>query len=147
MILRTYVCADCNYMMEVELRADQWDQDAPECPRCDGSTRQDFKAPAIGGTLATKARDTALEIAEQDYGVANYKSRPKGEPPDVRYKDAAAGGGSTWGVGGQNATHAALEQAAAIGRETRLQHGSGLDIIKTMPDMIAASRRRSARVW
>ena len=33
MILRTYMCEDCGFNTTVELRADQWDQEAPYCPK------------------------------------------------------------------------------------------------------------------
>ena len=151
MILRTYMCEDCGRSVDVELRADQWDQEPPDCPYCLergewNQTRQEFVAPKIVGGVATRARDTALDIAEKDYGASYIQSNGKGEPPNVRYRDDTPGG-SSWGTGNAAATHAALEQAIAIGRETRLQHGSGLDVIKTMPDLIALSKRRSAKVW
>jgi len=59
----------------------------------------------------------------------------------VRFKDGSPDT-SSWAAPG-----AALAQAVAVGRETRLRHGSGLDIIKTMPDLIELSKRRSMRVW
>jgi len=147
MILRTYMCQDCARSIEVELRADQWDDDPPDCPYCNSAwTYQDMKPPKIVGSVGVRARDTALDIAEKDYGASYIQSNGKGEPPNVRYRDDTPGG-SSWGTGNAAATHAALEQAIAIGRETRLQHGSGLDVIKTMPDLIAISKRRSAKVW
>lgn len=142
MILRTYVCGDCNHTLEVELRSDQWDQEPPECPCCSTQTVQEFRPPAIGGSYATRAADLALDIAEKDYGVADIQIDGKAEgTPKVRYKDQSPNP-STWGV-----PNAALEQAVAVGRQTRLQHGSALDVIKTMPDLIELSKRRSAKVW
>jgi len=33
-ILRTYACETCAHMIEVTLRADEWDQPPPPCPQC-----------------------------------------------------------------------------------------------------------------
>jgi len=146
MILRTYMCQDCGRSVEVELRSDQWDQEPPECRYCDtGVTYQEMTAPRIVGSVATRAKDIAYDIAEKDYGAASIQSNGKGEPPNVRYRDDAAA--SSWGAGSAGATREALEHAISIGRETRLAHGSGLDVIKQMPDLIAISKRRSAKVW
>lgn len=144
MILRTYGCEGCNHMMTVELRSDQWDQEPPECPMCANVTYQQFKPPGIGGSLRSKATDLALDIAERDYGVADLHSpNREGEHPKVRYKDMTpAENASSWGVHSE-----ALATAASLGRQTRLQHGSGLDVIKTMPDLIAESKKRSMKVW
>ena len=46
-----------------------------------------------------------------------------------------------------------LETAAALGRETRLKHGSGLDVLQSalksgaQPDLIEISKRRSMRIY
>lgn len=149
MILRTYGCEQCNHMLTVELRADQWNAEPPYCPNCivvlgntDARMHQEFAPPAIGGSARARATAMALDIAEKDYGVADIQAdgRPGGVPK-VRYRDQS-GGTSSWG-----AANAALSQAVALGRETRLKHGSSLDIIKGMPDLIAESKKRSARVW
>ena len=142
MILRTYGCAQCNHMMTVELRSDQWDAEPPECPMCAHGTHQEFAPPAIGGSHRAKAVDLALDIAAKDYGVADIQAdgRPEGKPK-VRYKDVQAGGSSSWGMHSE-----ALSQAVTLGRQTRLQQGSGLDIIRGMPDLIAESKKRSVRV-
>lgn len=142
MILRTYGCADCNHMMTVELTATQWDQAPPECPKCAGATYQEFRPPGIGGSIRAKATDLALDIASNDYGVADIQAdgKPEGRPK-VRFKDQTSTP-SSWGVHSE-----ALATAVSLGRQTRLQHGSGLDIIKGMPDLIQASKRRSMRVW
>lgn len=143
MILRTYGCDQCNHMMTVELRSDQWDAEPPECPRCSNVTYQELVAPGIVGSVRSKATDLALDIAERDYGVADLSSpNREGETPKVRYKDTNPETASTWGVHSE-----ALSQAVALGRRTRLEHGSGLDIIKTMPDLIAESKKRSMKVW
>lgn len=143
MILRTYGCAQCNHMMTIELRSDQWDAEPPECPMCSQVTHQEFTPPGIVGSVRSKAVKLAEDIATNDYNVADFtaEGRPEGRPK-VRYKDAAAGASSWGGVG-----EAALAQAVTLGRQTRLQHGSGLDIIKGMPDLIQESKKRSARIW
>jgi hypothetical protein len=149
MILRTYGCADCNYVMTVELRADQWDQPAPECPRCASDPMgQEFSPPAIGGSPQRRAADLALDIAEKDYGVADIQGQKEG-PPKVRYRDVTQQqGGSSWG-----ATTEMLQTAIALGRENRVRHGSGLELLQTslrngtQVDLIEASKKRSMRVW
>lgn len=130
-------------MMTVELRSDQWDQEPPECPLCAQRTYQEFAPPAIGGSLYGKAVATALDIAEKDYGVADIQADGKLEGrPKVRFKDRPADSQSSWGMHSE-----ALATAVSLGRQTRLQHGSGLDVIKTMPDLIAESKKRSMKVW
>lgn len=143
MILRTFGCDQCNHMMTVELRSDQWDAEPPECPICAGGTHQEFVAPGIVGSTRARATDLALDIAEKDYGVADLHSpNREGETPKVRFKDQAKENASSWGVHSE-----ALATAASLGRQVRLQHGSGLDIIKTMPDLIQLSKQRSMKVW
>lgn len=144
MILRTYMCEQCAHRIEVELRSDQWDQPPPECPACvDRGMVQDFKPPGIGGSARARATKLAEDIVSTDYNVADFKAegRPEGRA-QVRYKDVQAGGTSSWGMHSE-----ALSQAVTLGRQTRLQHGSGLDIIKSMPDLIQASKQRSIKVW
>lgn len=142
--------------MEVTLRFDQADDPPPMCPRCNAHDlrepmRQEFKPVAIGGSTATKARDLALTIANEDYGVADIKTDHRRDSvPQVRYKDQGTPAqASTWGAAG-----AMLEQAVAIGRQTRLQNGgNGLDILQNalktgeQPDLIEASKKRSMRIW
>jgi hypothetical protein len=62
----------------------------------------------------------------------------EGGSTKVRYKDQSSGKGK-WMAPNQEI----MEGAAALGRATRLQHGSGLDVIKEMPDYIANSRKIS----
>jgi hypothetical protein len=67
----------------------------------------------------------------------------------VTYKDQGTR------VAGQQWTgnREAIEAAAAIGRQTRLKYGSGLDVLQRalksgdQPDLIALSKKRSMRVW
>lgn len=150
-IVRTYACAECNHMMEVVLSADQWDAEPPECPACSArEMRQEFKPVAIGGSTRAKAVALAEDIAEKDYGVADMKSRGEGESMKVRYKDQTNTlPASTW----TGAASAALSEAIATGRETRLKYGNGLDVLQSalksgaQPDLIAESKKRAVRVW
>lgn len=148
MILRTYGCETCNFMTTVELAAEQWDQEPPECPMCANATHQEFAPPGIVGSVRSKAVNMALDIAEKDYGVADIQADGKLEGrPKVRFKEGSADA-SSWGT-----APAALAQAVSLGRETRLKYGSGLDVLQAnlksgaQPDLIALSKRRSARVW
>ena len=149
-IVRTYSCPECFHFMRVTLTVDQVDDPPPECPACATrpSMSQEFSAPAIVGKNHVRARDVALAIAEQDYGLADISERvcSYGEKPAVRYKDTSPTGGNapsaSWSMAREN-----LEAAVAIGRQTRLKHGSSLDIIKEMPDLIEISKKRSARIW
>ena len=77
------------------------------------------------------------------------EGRRYGQTPKVRYKDQQAPlPSANW-----TAAPAILQQGIAIGRQTRLEHGSGLDIlqhnIKTgkEPDLIANSKRMAMKVW
>jgi hypothetical protein len=148
MILRTYACPNCAFQLTVELRADQWDAEPPDCPQCEKILGQEFQPPAIGGSNYARARATAERIAEQDYGVADIQmARRQDDIAKVRYKDQQPSPAS-WG-----ANREALEAAVAAGRQNRLQYGSGLDVLQqnlksgVQPDLIELSKRRSARVW
>jgi putative FmdB family regulatory protein len=149
-IVRTYACAECNHMMEVVLSADDWDAPPPECPMCqEREMRQEFKPVAIGGSVRSRAAALAEDIAANDYHVADMQRDKYKTAPTVRYKDQTAGVvPSTW-AGAQGM----LEQAITIGRDTRLRHGNGLDVLQNalktgaQPDLIAASKRRAIKVW
>lgn len=150
-IVRSYMCDNCGQMLEVVLRADQWDAEAPECPACAEHTRQDFKPVAIGGSNRARAVALAEKIAEEDYGVADFKAegRPGGRAK-VRYKDSANQPPSTWtGLQG----NASFQQAVALGHDTRTRFGDGLDVLQhnlrtgIQPDLIEVSKRRSMKVW
>ena len=148
MIRRTYMCEDCGYRMELELRSDQWNADPPDCPMCAVQTFQDFKPPAITGSHIARATEIAHRIAAEDYNVADIQS-PSRSGREVRYRDETPGAGaSTWGM-----AQGAMQQAMALGRETRIRHGSGLDVLQgalksgAQPDLIAESRKRSIRVY
>lgn len=150
-IVRTFACSDCGHFLEVTLRLDQADDPPPSCPQCAVRTVQEFRPFAIGGSTGAKARDLALTIANEDYGVADIQTDHRRDSvPKVRLKDEGTSAqASTWGAAG-----AMLEQAVAIGRQTRLQNGgNGLDILQhalrtgEQPDLIEASKRRSMRIW
>ena len=153
-IVRTYACPECNHFIEVTLTADQWDDPAPSCPECDRrEMQQQFRPVAIVGSPASKARALTEDIIGNDYQVADIQSEHRKEGvPKVRYKDAPANPSSvapsTWGVAEE-----ALNTAIALGRQTRLRYGNGLDVLQAnlksgaQPDLIEASKRRSPRVW
>lgn len=150
-IVRTFQCPECNHRLEVTLRADQWDAPPPSCPACDEhDMQQQFKPPAIGGSVRARAVRLAEDIVSNDYGVADFKAEGKeGGAVTHRLKDFKPGtGGSTWGASGEM-----LEAAVSIGRQTRLQHGNGLDVLKSaletgkQVDLIEASKRRAIKVW
>jgi hypothetical protein len=137
-------------MMEVVLAADDWNAEPPGCPACAArAMRQEFKPVAIGGSPYARARAIAEDIIDKDYHVADMQRDKHERVPAVRYKDATSEiTPSAW------AAHTAtLEQAIAIGRKTRLQHGNGLDVLHSalksgaQPDLIEASKRRAMKVW
>ena len=150
-IVRTYQCIECFHRVELTLSAEEWDNPPPACPRCSVITQQEFKPFAIGGSVSGKANAITEDILANDYHVADIKREGRQQgTPSVRYKDAAtvpAQSGS-WG-----ATNQALEQAVVLGRQSRLQHGSGLDILQANlksgaePDLIANSKRRAIRIY
>ena len=149
-IVRTYACSECNHMMDVVLSSDDWEAPPPDCPACEArEMRQEFRPVAIGGSNRARAVALAEDIAAKDYNVADMKVEGReGGRPKVRYKDQTADSASSW-VGAQGM----LEQAIATGRQTRLQHGSGLDVLQhalktgAQPDLIAESRKRAIKVW
>lgn len=152
-IMRTYMCGECSHRMEVVLPADQWDAPPPSCDMCDAATGQEFKAPAIGGSVSYRAHRVVEDIIATDYQVADVKfDNREGGVPKVRYKDQTATQlQSTWG--GQISD--ALQTAVSIGKQNRREMGGvdGLDILKrnlasgAQPDLIEASRRRALKVW
>jgi predicted nucleic acid-binding Zn ribbon protein len=149
-ITRTYGCNECGHFIELTLTMDQVDDGPPDCPHCAVATVQEFRPVAIGGSARGRATDLAQAIAREDYGVADMQRDHRLESvPKIRYRDqGTALQAAAWG-----ATGGMLEQAVAIGRETRLRHGSGLDILQNalksgdQPDLIENSKRRSMRVW
>jgi hypothetical protein len=150
-IVRTYGCSECNHMMEVVLSSDQWDCEPPECPACaQRQMRQEFKPPAIVGSNRARAVAIAEDIAANDYNVADIKGATReGDVAKVRYKDQGNTLPSAW------STQAAqmLESAIAVGRQTRLKHGNGLDVLQSalksgaQPDLIEQSKKRAIKIW
>lgn len=157
-IRRTYACPDCGHFVEVELSMDQYDAPAPECPNCEAfEMQQEFKAPAIVGSPRAKAVKLAEDIMEKDYGVADAKVEGKeGGTPKVRYKDVtvdqARAAMQTAAPSNWTTDQSVLQTAMAYGRNTRLKHGSGLDVLQHNikhghePDLIEISKRRAIRV-
>lgn len=152
-IVRSYFCERCAHQMTVTLTMDQWEADAPECPNCAiAPMQQEFKPIAIGGSITGKANAIVEQIASEDYGVADMQRDRRYEAtPKHRYKDQGTPAqASTWGATGNM-----LNQAMAIGRQTRMESGglSGVDILQKalktgdQPDLIEASKRRSIRVY
>jgi len=149
-IVRTYQCEDCNHRLETVLTADEWDAPPPPCPQCAARPMsQEFKPVAIGGSNYARARALAEDIAGNDYHVADMQRDKHATTPVVRYKDQTSTvPASTWTAATQT-----LETAIAAGRETRLRHGSGLDVLQanlrngSEPDLIENSKRRAIKVW
>ena len=147
-IVRTYFCPECAHQVEVTLSLDQWDAPPPSCEACDArELRQEFKPPAIGGSVRAKAAAITEDIIANDYNVANYTpDHHEGSVPKVTYKDQAATTlPSSWGP--------TLQQAIEVGRESRRQYGSGMEVLGRMlktgeqPDLIEASKRRAIKVY
>lgn len=143
--------------MDVTLTMEQVDDPPPECPRCASATRQEFKPVAIGGSITAKANQLAETIAHEDYGVADMqRDYHEKSTPKVRYKDqgtpSQAAAASSWGAPG-----GLMQQAIAIGRQTRMDPKSGgmngVDMLQHMiktgeqPDLIANSKKLSAKIW
>lgn len=156
-IVRTYMCPDCGHSLEVTLRADQWQEPPPECPVCadhpgiQNRMQQEFQPVAIGGSVRARAVKLAEDIAEKDYGVADFKAEGRqGGTANPRYKDAKIANPSNWTAITGNAQ---MAQAMALGRENRQRHGDGLDVLQQalktgdQPDLIELSKRRSMKVW
>lgn len=151
MIRRTYMCPECAHRMEVTLTPDQWDQPPPSCEMCDQrQMHQEFKPPAIGGSVHARAVRITEDIIGNDYNVANFQSNRGHGPPKVRYKDETAGlPQANWqSVAGHQSM---LETAISIGKAHRGR--DGLDILQrnlrsgVQPDLIEQSKRRSIKVW
>lgn len=141
-------------MFCIELAFDQADAEAPDCPHCEGMTRQEFQPVAIAGKAAgyrAAATKMAETIAHEDYGVADMTIR-KGEHAKVRYKEPPGSsnlGSSSWVGPNFDMLQAGLRE----GRAVREQFGSGLEVLQgnlasgKQPDLIEVSKRRSMKVW
>jgi hypothetical protein len=139
------------HMMDVALSMDQVDDPPPPCPMCaQRSMRQEFRPVALGGSVTARAHAIAEDVASNDYHVSDMTvGRKEGDATKVRYKDTTANvPSSTW-----SAARETLELAIASGRQTRLRHGSGLDVLQAslksgdQPDLIEASKRRMIKLW
>lgn len=149
-IHRVYMCGECGNRIEVTLSSDQWDQPAPSCPACDAADKmgQEFHVN-IGGSLASRAAAITEDIMRRDYGISNYTGdNREGGVGKVNYASPPTGsvGTSQW-AGNM------LQEAISIGRKTRMEGGSGLDILQrnlksgAQPDLIEASKQRAIKVW
>lgn len=147
-IVRTYQCTECFHRLEVTLSSEQWNDPPPDCPHCaQQQMQQQFKPFGIGNTQTAQANAIAEKIAAEDYHVADFQRDHRIESvPKTRYKDPGSDP-STWGVANE-----ALQQAVALGRQSRLRHGSGLDILQANlksgveRDLIADSKKRMIRL-
>jgi len=138
--------------MDVVLNADEWDKPPPSCEACDArAMRQEFRPPAIGGSMAGRAAKITEDILTNDYGVSNFNSDKRiGGVPKVQYKDQ----GNVLPSAFQLDQHRSiLETAINIGKGNRKQFGpDGLDLLRqglangTTPDLIEVSKRRSIKV-
>jgi hypothetical protein len=70
MIVRTYQCADCQAMYEVECNSNDGD---PDCPACSTVLQWRPQSFAIGGSIRSKAVDLTQNIMEKDFGLADMK--------------------------------------------------------------------------
>lgn len=149
-IVRTYQCPDCFARTTVTLSAEEWDAPAPFCEACDTRLNQEFKAPAIGGSVAMRAAKITEDIMRNDYGVSNWQGgNREGDVGKVTYKDqTSVSMPSQWQKAGHQAI---LEQAISIGKAHRGR--DGLDILQrnlrdgTQVDLIEASKRRAIKVY
>lgn len=149
------MCNECGHYMNVTLTLEQCDAPAPDCPRCNAydfkePMQQDFKPAGIIGSARSKAEKITEDILDKDFQVGNIqRDAHEGAAPKVTYKDQGRPlDRATWGAG-----RAQLEAAIAAGRQSRIAHGSGLDVLQAnlksgkQPDLIEVSKRRAIRVW
>jgi hypothetical protein len=138
--------------MEVILTPEEWQNPPPSCEMCDArQMHQEFKPPAIGGSVRGRATRLAENIIANDYNVANFQSdRRQGGRPKVTYKDETGGlPQASWQD--TSGHRSMLETAISIGKANRGR--DGLDILQrnlasgAQPDLIEASKRKSIKVW
>jgi hypothetical protein len=150
-IIRTYACEDCFYQMDVTLSMAQADDPPPPCPACaQRAMRQEFRPVALGGSVSSRAHAIAENIASSDYHVSDMTvGRKEGDRSKVTYKDTTPNvAPSSW-----TAAQETLQAAISAGRQTRLRHGSGLDVLQANlksgvePDLIENSKRKMIRLY
>lgn len=151
-IIRTFACLNCGKFIEQTLTLEQADEGPPDCPYCEGAEMErQFKPFGITGSNNARAHSIVEDIVANDYHAADFQREWRREGiPAVRYKDQGASTpASSW-----NGVQGALEQAVAIGRQTRNRYGgTGLDVLKANlksgaePDLIANSKKQSIKVW
>ena len=157
-IRRTYACPECNHFWEITLEMSEADAPPPSCPACDmRDTQQVFKAPGIVNSSPNARANAVVEdIRANDYHVADLQRdhRHESTPTRVRYKDSTASElPSSWGTGLGISAGDAMATALAVGRQNRLEFGSGLEVLQanlrngTQPDLIEQSKKRSAKLW
>ena len=168
-IRRTYACPECMHLFDVVLAMDQVDEPPPDCPKCAAwdlrtQTQQQFKAPGIiNSSPRSRANAVVEDIMANDYHVADVqRDRHEGATPKVRYvpkdidgnkiadnRPRTSGPPANWNAIPQGA----LSEAIAFGKQTRKQHGTGLDVLQSnlksgaQADLIEVSKRRSAKIW
>jgi hypothetical protein len=147
------MCPECAHRMEVILTADEWNQPPPSCEMCDArQMNQEFKPPAIGGSVRARAGRIAEDIIANDYNVANFTSdRRVGGTGKVRYKDETPNLPQANWQSIAPGHQSMLETAISIGKANRGR--DGLNILQrnlrngVQPDLIEVSKRRSIKVW
>lgn len=75
MIIRTYLCTDCN--TEFEVTCESGNAGDPDCPTC---TKVLQWIPAWRGASKTnvgRAADVAQQILEEDYGMTNFRDNSR----------------------------------------------------------------------
>jgi hypothetical protein len=139
------------HMMDVMLTMDQVDDPPPDCPVCHGvPLRQEFKPVALGGSPTSRAHAIAEQIMQDDYHVNDATvGRKQGDITKAKYKDQSASvAPSNWTVANET-----LQAAIATGRQSRLKHGSGLDVLQANlksgaePDLIENSKRKMIKLY
>lgn len=82
MIYRTYCCADCDAIFEVQCESNAPD---PGCPNCEKVLQWQPGGFSIGGSTESKAAKIAQDVMENDFGLSNYKDNNR--QGDVGYID------------------------------------------------------------
>jgi hypothetical protein len=117
---------------------------------------QEFRPPAIGGSVGGRARAITEDILANDYNVANVNFDNHAEStPKVRYKDQSPGVLPAQFVAAQQTLAQAIDLGRAH-RRTRYDNGpqgNAMDVLKgalasgEQPDLIANSKKLAIKVW